>query len=68
MGNAGLLQLSQQAIVLMGISFIIGSLFTIFVLLILEMMRAGRLEHLELLEQQREQQERARDGAERDAA
>lgn len=38
------LQITQQTIYLMGISFILGSLVTIFVLLILDMVRAAKLE------------------------
>ncbi len=37
-----ILHLTHQTIVLMGISFMVGSLFTVFVLLILDMMRAAR--------------------------
>lgn len=34
--------LAQQTVWLMGISFMLGSLFTIFVLIILDMLRAAR--------------------------
>ena len=34
--------ITQQTVYLMGISFMLGSLFTIFILLILDMMRAAR--------------------------
>ncbi len=34
-------QLAQQTIYLMGISFILGSLCTVFLLLVLDMMRAN---------------------------
>lgn len=50
---AFLIQLTQQTIYLMGISFLLGSLFTIFVLLILDMVRAGREAHMDMLEEQR---------------
>lgn len=35
-------ELAQQTVYLMGISFMLGSLFTIFVLIILDMLRAAR--------------------------
>lgn len=37
--HPGLAALSQNVIYLMGLSFVLGSLFTIFVLLMLEFMR-----------------------------
>ena len=43
------LRLTQETIYLMGISFILGSLFTIFVLLILDMMRASRSEQMAMM-------------------
>lgn len=36
-----LAQFTQQTVTLMGISFVLGSLFTIFILLVLEMLRRG---------------------------
>ena len=36
-------QLSQDVIYLMGLSFILGSLFTIFVLLVLDFMRRDKI-------------------------
>ena len=35
-------ELAQQTVYLMGISFLLGSLFTIFVLVILDMLRVAR--------------------------
>ncbi|MBV8938820.1 MAG: hypothetical protein JO089_03140 [Alphaproteobacteria bacterium] len=50
--NAELMaQLSQQAVFLMGISFILGSLCTIFILLIFEMVRRARAEMAEAAEE-----------------
>lgn len=42
--------LAQQTVYLMGISFMLGSLFTIFVLIILDMLRAARESREELAE------------------
>ena len=38
-----LMQLTQQTIYLMGVSFLLGSLSTIFILLILDMVRSAKL-------------------------
>ena len=48
--------LAQQTVLLMGFSFMLGSLFTIFILLVLEMMRSAR-EAKEALEQDGSSQE-----------
>lgn len=39
------LQMSENTIDVMGLSFILGSLFTIFVLLVLDFMRRDRVGH-----------------------
>ena len=39
------IELAKQTMFLMGISFMLGSLFTVFVLLILEMLRVSREAH-----------------------
>ena len=36
------IELAKQTVFLMGISFMLGSMFSIFILLILEMLRAAR--------------------------
>ena len=53
--------LTRQTVYLMGISFMLGSLFTIFILLILDMMRVAR-EHAEVMDVA-EQDESDRDAA-----
>ena len=51
----------------MGLSFLIGSLFTIFILVVLDMVRAARMDHGEMLDIQREQLDTMEDNS-RDAA
>lgn len=51
--NVALLEgITSGAVILMGLCFLLGSLFTIFILVILDMVRAARQEHAKMLEQQ----------------
>lgn len=45
----------NNTVMMMGLSFLLGSLFTIFILVVLDMVRAARMEHADMLEQQRDQ-------------
>jgi hypothetical protein len=40
--HSGLAQLSQHVVYLMGLSFVLGSLFTIFILVLLDMSRVRK--------------------------
>jgi hypothetical protein len=46
-----------NTVMMMGLSFLLGSLFTIFILVVLDMVRASRMDHAEMLEQQEQQLE-----------
>jgi hypothetical protein len=57
-------QIAQQTVYLMGISFMLGSLFTIFVLIILDMLRAARENSsasIDIYAEENEEDSRAKD-------